>query len=69
LQAEDLGIDASTLGRNIKKVFEMATEWDTVVLLDEADVFMAQRSPKDIRRNELVSIFLRELEYFQGISK
>jgi SpoVK/Ycf46/Vps4 family AAA+-type ATPase len=69
LQAEDLGIDASTLGRNIKKVFEMATEWDAVVLLDEADVFMAQRSPKDIRRNELVSIFLRELEYFQGIRK
>ncbi|KAH8750076.1 P-loop containing nucleoside triphosphate hydrolase protein [Hyaloscypha finlandica] len=67
LQAEDLGIDASTLGRNNKKVFEMATEWDAVVLLDEADVFMAQRSPKDIRRNELVSIFLRELEYFQGI--
>jgi hypothetical protein len=69
LQAEDLGIDASTLGRNIKKVFEMATEWDAVVLLDEADVFMAQRSPKDIRRNELVSIFLHELEYFQGIRK
>jgi len=69
LQAEDLGIDASTLGRNNKKVFEMATEWDAVVLLDEADVFMAQRSPKDIRRNELVSIFLRELEYFQGIRK
>ncbi|KAE9364491.1 P-loop containing nucleoside triphosphate hydrolase protein [Stipitochalara longipes BDJ] len=67
LQAEDLGIDASTLGRNIKKVFELATDWDAVILLDEADVFMAERSPKDIARNELVSIFLRELEYFQGI--
>jgi SpoVK/Ycf46/Vps4 family AAA+-type ATPase len=69
LQAEDLGINPSTLGTNIKKVFEMATEWDAVILLDEADVFMAERSPKDIARNELVSIFLRELEYFQGISK
>jgi hypothetical protein len=28
---------------------------------------MAKRSPNDIRRNELVSIFLRELEYFRGI--
>jgi hypothetical protein len=28
---------------------------------------MAQRSPADIARNELVSIFLRELEYFRGI--
>jgi len=45
----------------------MATEWDAVVLLDEADVFMAERHPQDIARNELVSIFLRELEYFKGI--
>ncbi|KJR86328.1 AAA family ATPase [Sporothrix schenckii 1099-18] len=67
LQAEDLGISAATLGANIKKVFEMATEWDAVILLDEADVFMAERHPQDIARNELVSIFLRELEYFRGI--
>ena len=67
LQAEDLGTNPSILGPKIKKVFEMATEWNAVILLDEADVFMAQRSPADIARNELVSIFLRELEYFRGI--
>ena len=67
LQAEDLGISADTLGANLKRVFEMATEWNAVVLLDEADVFMAERNPNDIHRNELVSIFLRELEYFRGI--
>ena len=38
-----------------------------MVLFDEADVFMASRNPQDIARNELVSIFLRELEYFRGI--
>lgn len=67
LQAEDLGINAAALGANIKTIFEMATEWDAVILLDEADVFMAERHPQDIARNELVSIFLRELEYFKGI--
>ncbi|KAI5462834.1 hypothetical protein BGZ63DRAFT_402193 [Mariannaea sp. PMI_226] len=67
LQAEDLGISAATLGANIKRVFSMATEWNAVILLDEADVFMAERNPNDIHRNELVSIFLRELEYFRGI--
>ncbi|KAB5578162.1 P-loop containing nucleoside triphosphate hydrolase protein [Coniochaeta sp. 2T2.1] len=67
LQAEDLGISAATLGANIKNVFEMATEWNAMILLDEADVFMAERDPHDIARNELVSIFLRELEYFSGI--
>lgn len=67
LQAEDLGINAAALGANVKRVFEMATDWDAVILLDEADVFMAERNPNDIHRNELVSIFLRELEYFRGI--
>ncbi len=67
LQAEDLGTSADQLGAKIKKVFEMATEWDAVVLLDEADVFMAERDPHNITRNELVSIFLRELEYYRGI--
>lgn len=67
LQAEDLGINAAALGANIKRVFEMAIDWDAVILLDEADVFMAERNPNDIHRNELVSIFLRELEYFRGI--
>ncbi|GJC92634.1 ATPase [Colletotrichum higginsianum] len=67
LQAEDLGIDPSTLGDKVKRVFGMATEWNAVVLLDEADVFMAERNPNDVARNELVSIFLRELEYFRGI--
>jgi len=28
---------------------------------------MAERHPQDIQRNELVSIFLREIEYFRGI--
>ncbi|KAK1759780.1 putative aaa family protein [Echria macrotheca] len=67
LQAEDLGINALMLGMNIKRIFQMATEWNAVILLDEADVFMAERHPHDIARNELVSIFLRELEYYRGI--
>ncbi len=58
---------AAVLGPKLKLVFEMATEWDAVILLDEADVFMAERSPADLARNELVSIFLRELEYYRGI--
>ncbi|KAL8794731.1 MAG: hypothetical protein Q9195_002685 [Heterodermia aff. obscurata] len=67
LHAEELGTKADLLGEKVKKVFEMATEWNAVILLDEADVFMAERSYADIARNELVSIFLRELEYFKGI--
>lgn len=38
-----------------------------VVLLDEADVLTAERHASEIRHNELVSIFLRELEDFRGV--
>ncbi|KAI1114887.1 P-loop containing nucleoside triphosphate hydrolase protein [Nemania sp. NC0429] len=38
-----------------------------VVLLDEADVFLEQRSLEDLERNALVSVFLRILEYYEGI--
>ena len=34
LQAEDLGTNPAALGTKIKRVFEMATEWDAVILLD-----------------------------------
>ena len=41
--------------------------WGCVVLLDEADVFLEQRTLNDLTRNTLVSVFLRVLEYYDGI--
>jgi hypothetical protein len=43
------------------------TDIDLVLLLDEADVFMQSRDSKSLERNKLVAIFLRLLEYFEGI--
>jgi hypothetical protein len=37
------------------------------VLLDEADVFLEDRDMRDLNRNALVSVFLRALEYYDGI--
>jgi hypothetical protein len=37
-----------------------------VILLDEADVFLEQRTLVDMERNALVSVFLRALEYYDG---
>jgi hypothetical protein len=36
-------------------------------LLDEADVFLQKRSELTLERNRLVAVFLRKLEYFDGI--
>jgi hypothetical protein len=35
--------------------------------LDEADVFLQARDKEDMRRNSVVSVFLRVLEYYSGI--
>jgi hypothetical protein len=43
------------------------TDVDLVILLDEADVFMQSRDSKSLERNKFVAIFLRLLEYFEGI--
>src|SRR5271154_4740276 len=65
--AGDLGTNAELLERNLVETTSLAHKWGAIVLLDEADVYLEQRSLQDIRRNGLVSVFLRHLEYFQGI--
>ncbi|KAL5041600.1 hypothetical protein BDW71DRAFT_211983 [Aspergillus fruticulosus] len=41
--------------------------FDCVLLLDEADIFLSRRDTADVKRNALVSVFLRVLEYYSGI--
>ncbi|KAL8775550.1 MAG: hypothetical protein Q9209_000046 [Squamulea sp. 1 TL-2023] len=63
----DIGETATSVEANLGKSFQLAHQWGCVLLLDEADVFMAKRSGSDIQRNSLVSVFLRILEYYSGI--
>ncbi|KAL8827249.1 MAG: hypothetical protein Q9191_003302 [Dirinaria sp. TL-2023a] len=51
----DLGTDPETMERNLRQVFDYAVAWDAVLLLDEADVFLAERNLENFRRNALVS--------------
>lgn len=67
VSAGDLGTNSQTLERELQNILDIAHAWGAVLLLDEADVFLEKRSTHDIQRNALVSIFLRLLEYFQGI--
>ena len=38
-----------------------------MVLLDEADIFLEKRTEHDVARNAMVGVFLRLLEYHQGV--
>ena len=65
----DIGQTASDVERNLESTFHLARKWGCVLLLDEADVFLAKREKggDNIHRNALVSVFLRTLEYYSGI--
>ncbi|KAG7443460.1 P-loop containing nucleoside triphosphate hydrolase protein [Guyanagaster necrorhizus] len=65
--AGDLGTDANSLDMALERVFEVATTWKAIVLIDEADVFLEQRSLHDLVRNAMVAVFLRHVEYYRGI--
>ena len=55
------------LDKQLQQVFELATAWKAIVLIDEADVFLEQRSLHNLERNALVAVFLRHLEYYPAI--
>lgn len=63
----DLGLTPYEVERSLTNMFRLAHMWDCVLLLDEADVFLSQRGGRDMQRNALVSVFLRVLEYYNGI--
>ncbi|QIX01351.1 hypothetical protein AMS68_006868 [Peltaster fructicola] len=63
----NLGTNVYRVEYELKEHFSLAEKWGCVVLLDEADVFLARREKSDIDRNALVSIFLNTLEYFSGV--
>lgn len=63
----ELGTHASELESRLEEIFDDAVTWGAILVLDEADVFLQERDYEFLERNALVSIFLRTLEYFNGI--
>ncbi|RYP70581.1 hypothetical protein DL771_005400 [Monosporascus sp. 5C6A] len=63
----DIGTEPEAVEKYLGSVFRLGKIWDCVVLLDEAEVFLEQRTLQDLKRNALVSVFLRALEYYEGI--
>ncbi|TGJ78878.1 hypothetical protein E0Z10_g9881 [Xylaria hypoxylon] len=63
----DIGTKPEDVEKYLETVLLLGKIWECVVLLDEADVFLEERTLADLKRNALVSIFLRVLEYYDGI--
>lgn len=67
MSAGDLGVQPSDVEKALERALELCRIWNAMLLLDEADVFLGARTNESLARNELVSIFLTKLEYYQGI--
>jgi SpoVK/Ycf46/Vps4 family AAA+-type ATPase len=63
----DIGTEIDNVEQYLEMILSVGKRWDCVLLLDEADVFLEERSLADLKRNSLVSVFLRVLEYYEGI--
>jgi hypothetical protein len=65
--AGDLGTNTELLERNLIEITSLIHRWGAIILINKADIYLEKRSLKNVQRNDLVSVFLRHLEYFQGI--
>ncbi|KAH7325689.1 P-loop containing nucleoside triphosphate hydrolase protein [Stachybotrys elegans] len=63
----EVGTTAEAVEKYLESILHLGKVWNCVLLLDEADVFLEERSMSDLERNSLVSVFLRILEYYDGI--
>jgi hypothetical protein len=51
----DLGTTSTEVEKALETNFDLANKWDCILLLDEADVFLAARTKADFQRNGLVA--------------
>ncbi|OMP87521.1 ATPase family gene 2 protein [Diplodia seriata] len=68
LSASERGTAIKEAETQLNIALECCKLWNAVLLIDEADVFLGARSATSkVQQNELVSVFLRRLEYYQGL--
>ncbi len=66
VQCSQLGTDEEELEKKLVEVLDRANRWKAILLIDEADVYIHERG-SDIGQNAIVGVFLRLLEYYNGI--
>ena len=61
-----LGLNVVEMEQALKETLTRAQRWGAVMLIDEADVYIKRRDD-NIAANAVVGVFLRVLEYFNGL--
>lgn len=63
----DLGTSAIHMEEILNDILDYSKRWDAIIMIDEADIFLEERETNLIERNAMVGIFLKFLEYHNGI--
>ncbi len=58
LRANSLLTNTPDLENSLREILEVASAWNAVVLLDEADIFLEKRTDSDVKRNAMVRVCL-----------
>jgi hypothetical protein len=68
LTAQDVRMEyGHDIEANLRQWFILAAKWDAILLIDEADLFLEQRREGSLERNSLSTVFLRTMEYYEGV--
>jgi AAA+ superfamily predicted ATPase len=65
--AGDLGATPDVVDANLAQYLKRAERWRAVLVMENADVILTQRSRQDIIRNSIVMTFQRALENYTGV--
>lgn len=63
----ELGSTVSQIETHLAEILDRGQRWGCVILLDEADTYLAKRGSDTFERNAIVGAFLRQLEWYPGI--
>ncbi|KIW99705.1 uncharacterized protein Z518_11118 [Rhinocladiella mackenziei CBS 650.93] len=64
ISAGELSLNAAELEEQLDRIFRTAKAWNALLLMD---VFLQERSRLSLDRNCLVAVFLRKLEFYDGV--
>lgn len=67
MSAASLGTDVRDIETKLQEILTLTSRWNAILLLDEADIFLEQRRVGLIDHNAIVTSFLQNLEYHEGV--
>jgi hypothetical protein len=66
LEFGELGTTVKDIEEHLQAIFARVVRWGAVLQFDECEIFLSQRGD-DLERSAIVGIFLRMLDYYEGL--